>query len=229
MEEIKVIEISKKSASAFPGMSLGILAMDNVLNLPCHEKLNAAKGEVETSLREKFGSMDGNKLKSFHPIDVYSAYYKKFGYSYHVLLQLQSIVYKNKSIPSTLSIVESMFMAEMKNLLLTAGHDLGSIRLPLQLKLSTGKEVYIGINRNELITVEGDMLISDADGVISSILRGPDLRTCVKADTRQVLFTVYSLPGVSEDLLYRHLNDIESYIRITSPDAGVRLMEIVKA
>lgn len=223
-----MIEISKESAIAFPGVSLGVLAMDNVLNLAYHEGLNAAKSELEKSLREKYGSLDNNMVKHQHPMDIYSAYYKRFGYSYHVLLQLQSIVYKNKPIPNVQTLVESMFMAEMKNQLLTAGHDLEHIRYPLQLKVSTGKEAYTGFGRKELVTVESDMFISDAEGVISSILRGPDLRTCIKADTRQVLFTVYSLPGINDDLLCRHLNDIESYIRTTSPDASVQVKEILK-
>ncbi|GAI35107.1 unnamed protein product, partial [marine sediment metagenome] len=66
----------------------------------------------------------------------------------HVLLQLESIVFKNKSIPKVASLVEAMFMAEIKNLLLTAGHDLDAIDLPIKLDVSSGGEKYIQISFN---------------------------------------------------------------------------------
>jgi hypothetical protein len=51
------------------------------------------------------------------PIKTYHDYYKRFKKTYHILLQLESIVFKNKSIPKVSSLVEAMFMAELKNLL----------------------------------------------------------------------------------------------------------------
>jgi hypothetical protein len=65
-----------------------------------------------------------NPKKHMEPLKTYNNYYKKFKKTYHVLLQLESIVFKNKSIHKVASLVEVMFIAELKNLLLTAGHDL---------------------------------------------------------------------------------------------------------
>ena len=63
-------------------------------------------------------------------LQVYDTYYKRFKKTYHVQLQLESIVFKGKSIPSVAALVEAMFMAEIKNMLLTAGHDLEACRCP---------------------------------------------------------------------------------------------------
>lgn len=80
---------------------------------------------------------------SEHPVlQAYNTYYCRFKKSYQVQLQLESIAWKGKSIPSVSALVEAMFMAEMKNMLLTAGHDLDVLQLPLTLDVSKGTESY---------------------------------------------------------------------------------------
>ena len=54
----------------------------------------------------------------------------------------------------------------------------------------------------------GDMFIADAEGILSSISYGPDARTQVTADTRNVLFTVYAPEGVTPEAVQRHLEDM---------------------
>ena len=209
----------------YPGASVGILVMRNIFNIPGHEKFELAKRELEKSLREKYAALSRNELKSIHPVDIFVAYYKKFGYSYHVLHQLESVI-KGKSIPDVSSLVEAMFMAELKNMLLTAGHDFEKINLPLEFKIATGTEKYTGISGKEMTTVSDDMIIADTKGVISSILRGPDLRTCISQSTNQVIFTTYAPPGIKGTLIYQHLDDIETYIKVLTAQAITDLKKV---
>lgn len=204
--------------------SLGVLIMDNVLNTPSC-KLDSMKLELENHIRDKYGKIERKALKCFHPIDAYVSYYKGFGYTYHVLLQLESII-KGKPIPKRFPLVEAMFMAELKNMLLTAGHDLNKIIAPLCLNASTGYEKYITINGKDTEAISRDILISDHKGVISSILRGPDLRTSIDENTRQVLYTVYAPSGIKEQLVYSHLNDIEAYVLAFSEKASSSLKQV---
>lgn len=210
-----MITLQNEWSGYYPNASIGILIIRDVQNFPAYEKLNLVKRELEERLREKYSGLTRNELKSIHPIDTFVAYYKKFGYSYHVLHQLESVI-RGKSIPNVSTLVEAMFTAELKNKLLTAGHDFEKISLPLECKLSTGKEQYTGINGKYLTTVRNDMMITDAEGILSSILRGPDLRTPISQDTTRVLFTAYAPPGIKEALVYQHLDDIETYIRVIS-------------
>lgn len=117
-------------------------------------------------------------------------------------------------------------MAELKNMLLTAGHDLEKVKLPLILKISEDTESYTGIGGKPAVTVPGDLMIQDAKSVISSIMKGPDQRTRITADTRQVLFTIYAPEGIRKDTIISHLNDIESYIRIFSPQSTTQLKKV---
>ncbi len=220
------LTISKKIKTIYPEASLGVLAMKNVSNPQQHEGLDQRKLKIENNLREKFAGLTRVDLKKLEPINAYRNYYKKFKKSYHILFQLESIVFKNKSIPKVAALVEAMFMAELKNLLLTAGHDLDTVDLPVKLDAASGTEKYIMLNRQEKELLPGDMFISDSGGIMSSIIYGPDLRTRINSDTQNVLFTVYAPPGVEKSEVFQHLQDIRDYVHIITPDSKVELIKV---
>ena len=218
--------ISDEIKKVYPEALLGILAIRNVCNPKKHEELDRCKLELENNLREKYAGLDKTYLKNMEPIKTYNNYYKRFNKTYHVLLQLDSIVFKNKSIPKVASLVEAMFMAELKNLLLTAGHDLDVIDLPIKLDVSSGVEKYTQINGQEKELLPNDMMVSDLQGIISSIIYGPDKRTQIKPDTRNVLFVVYAPPGIEKSKVFQHLQDIQSYVHIIAPKSEVELLKV---
>ncbi len=213
-----MIKIQNELPKLLNGCLVGILVMSDINNLSLSNTLDIARLRLEEEIRKNFGSMNRQELKQIYPMEAYVSYYKKFGYTYHVLQQLESVAH-GKNIPNVSAVVEAMFMAELKNMLLTAGHDLEKIKLPLILKQSSGDESYTGINGKLVITVPGDIMIMDDESVISSILKGPDSKTRIGEKARQVLFTVYAPTGINENDIIRHLNDIESNIHVFSPDA----------
>jgi len=121
------IEATDRWKSAYPGASIGLLAMRGVTNPKQHPELDTKKNAVEAELRARFADHDREALKAIPTIRAYNDYAKRFGKTYHVQLQLESIVHKGKSIPRVAALVEAMFMAEPKSQLLTAGHDLGRL------------------------------------------------------------------------------------------------------
>ena len=70
-------------------------------------------------------------------------------------LQLESVALKGRPIPRVASLVESMFMAEPTNLLLTAGHDLDAVEGPVTLDVSDGTQRYGLMSGSEQQTAEG--------------------------------------------------------------------------
>ncbi len=81
---------------------------------------------------------------------------------------------QGKSIPDAQALVQAMFMAEMKNMLLTAGHDLDKLHLPLVLDVSTGDETYTLMRGTEQQLKPGDMYIRDGEGILSDVIYGPE-------------------------------------------------------
>ena len=200
--------------------------MKKVCNPNQHEELNKCKLELENNLRKIFAKLDRSDLKNMEPLKTYNEYYKRFKKTYQVLLQLESIVFKNRSIPRVASLVEVMFMAELKNLLLTAGHDLEAVDMPLKLDVSSGGEKYTLINGQEKELLPSDMMISDSQGIISSIIYGPDQRTQITSNTGKVLFVVYVPPGIEKSKAFQHLQDIQNYVHLIAPESEVELLKV---
>ena len=70
------------------------------------------------------------------------------------------------------------------------------------------------------------MMIADAQGIISSILYGPDRRTRIMPKTGRALFTVYAPQGIAKDAVQSHMLDIETYVRLIAPHAEVILKKV---
>ena len=221
-----MFEVTSAWKSAFPDAHVGVLVMRDVNNPANHRELEKRKAELEEQLRAQFSGQDRVVMASHPILQAYHTYYRHFKKSYHVQLQLESIAWKGKSIPSVSALVESMFMAEMKNMLLTAGHDLDVLQLPLTLDVSKGTEHYMLLRGDEQLLKPDDMMISDQSGVISSIIYGPDQRTQITADTRNVVFTVYAPSGIEEQAVQRHLEDIRDYIMLFAPQTNVDLLKV---
>lgn len=220
-----MIAITDRVKNLYPGAFLGLLVMNNVCNPNLHKDLEHCKIELEKALRKRFDRMGKADLKTINPIKYYVDYYKKFKKTYHVLLQLESIVFKNKSIPTVASLVEAMFLAEMKNLLLTAGHDLDTVQLPVKIDTAKGTERYRQISGEEKQLIKNDMFVSDEQGVTSSITYGPDKRTRIKPNTKNVLFVVYAPPGIEKSAVLQHLKDIQYYVNIISSGSKTKVLE----
>jgi DNA/RNA-binding domain of Phe-tRNA-synthetase-like protein len=222
----QMFNIASPWKSAFPGAHAGVLVMRNVSNPAHHAELEKLKAELEEGLRSQFARQDRAAIANHPVLKVYAEYYKRFKKTYHVQLQLESIVLKGKSIPTMASLVECMFMTEVKNMLLTAGHDLDKLHLPLTLDVTKGDESYV-LLRGETQTVKaGDMMISDGAGIISNIIYGPDQRTQITESTRNVVFTVYAPAGIEGRAIESHLQDMRDYVRVIAPQATVELMEV---
>ena len=102
------------------------------------------------------------------------------------------------------------------------------LHLPLTLDVATGTEQYTLLRGEEQTLKPGDMLIRDQTGVISSIIYGPDQRTQITPDTRNVVFTVYAPPGIDEQTVIDHLQHIKENVMIFAPQAQVELLKVYK-
>ena len=140
-----MLNVTDDWKKAFPGAHVGVLSMSGVLNPDHHPALDDVKRKLEDNLRAKFN--DPGQIKALHQIKAYTAYYKRFKKTYHVQHQLDSIVFRGKSIPKVAALVEAMFIAELKNMLLTAGHDRDAIKGGITLHVSKGTDTNALLNK----------------------------------------------------------------------------------
>ena len=221
-----MFEVTSTWRSTYPNAHAGVLVMRTVSNPIHHAALESQKAALEEELRKQFSGQDRAAIASHTVLRAYAEYYRQFKKTYHIQLQLESIVLKGKSIPSVAALVEAMFMAEMKDMLLTAGHDLDVLQLPLSLDVAVGTEQYTLLRSEQQTLKAGDMMISDQVGVISSIVHGPDQRTQIRPETRNVIFTVYAPTGINEQSVTQHLQSIKENVLLFAPQAQVELFQI---
>jgi DNA/RNA-binding domain of Phe-tRNA-synthetase-like protein len=221
-----VFTVSKAWQATYPGAAVGVLAMGNVANPEQHTELDRRKAELEDRLRVQYAGYDRAALRGLPQLQAYHTYYKQFKKTYHVQLQLESVVFKGKPIPRVAALVEAIFMAELQDLLLTAGHDLNIVQPPVGIYVADGSERYLRINGQEQVLKAGDMYIADREGVLSSVIYGPDRRTQINPQTRRVLSTAYAPPGIGHSAVHDHLQNIRDNIQVVAPNAQVELLEV---
>lgn len=221
-----MIEISDTWRSTHPGAALGVLTMRDVQPQEDYAQFNQKKNALEDELRERYQGKDRSEILKVPEMHAYASYYKRFKKTYHLLLQLESIVYKNKSIPQGPVLVQAMFMAELSSLLLTAGHDLSHINAPIQLDSARGDEVYTLLRGDSVTCKTGDMLTKDQQAVFCSVIYGQDLRTRITNNTQNVLYVVYVPPGIASQVIEKHLSDLEGNVRLISPQVETEFCHI---
>ncbi|MEW6406376.1 MAG: hypothetical protein AB1649_31720 [Chloroflexota bacterium] len=221
-----MINVSDLWKTTYPDAHAGILVMRGVANPSTHTELEARKKDLEVYLRAQFAGQDRKALEGIPTVAAYNVYYRKFKKTYQVQGQLESVALKERPIPSVAALVEAMFMAEIKNLLLTAGHDLEQLKLPVTINIASGDECYTLPRGQEQTLKAGDMFMSDQEGVVASVVYGPDQRTQITSATRNVLFAVYAPAGIPAAAVQAHLQDIRDYVLIVSPDAEVERLKV---
>lgn len=210
-------------------MTVGLLALRGVSNPERHDGINQLAAELEAELRDKFAGQDRAAILATPPYPAYAAFYKRFGQRYHVALQLESVALKGKSLPSVAALVEVMFIAELRHGILTAGHDLDALTLPISLGVGTGDEGFTKPNGDTATVKAGDCYTASAEGVLSAIITGPSSLGRITADTTAALFVVYAPPGVHMDRVEAHLTEIEANARLIAPGAHPISRQVIVA
>lgn len=224
-----MLELTEHCKATYPDAHAGLLVIRNAANPPRHAALEQRKLALEEGLRRRYAGQDRPALLNNSILQAYDQYYRQFKKTYHVQLQLESILFKGKSIPSVAALVEAMFMAEIDGLLLTAGHDLDTLHLPLALDVATGGESYTSLRGEPQNLKAGDMFIRDGEGAISSIVYGPDQRTQITAGTVSAAFTIYAPPGIQPDDVHRQLEAISANVLVIAPGASIEKLEVLGA
>ena len=212
-----------------PGGKIGLLEISSVDNKVPAPKLDQEKHVIEERLREKYASFSRNDFLELPVMGAYHHYYRKFGYTYHVLLQLESVVFKGKSLPNVSPLVDANFAAELETLILTAGHDVAILRDPVTIDVACEGDQITQMNGKQKDVPVGDMLMRDAGGVACTILRGQDNRSPISKTTTHVLYVSYAPAGISEAQVQAQLDMMEKHVRLFAPKCEVEQNTLICA
>lgn len=219
-----MIEVTATEAfhTTWPGAVVGLTAVYGIDNPDSHPALDTEKFRLEAELRNRYAGQTRAELRRHPALEAYERYYRHFGNTYHVQLQLESVALKGKPIRSVSALVEAMFMSELETGLLTAVHDLDTLNPPLTIDVARETTTYIAASGKETTLKRDDIHMTDAGGVVCNILYGQDSRTRVTSRTTNALFVVYTPPGIMRDELAAHFDMVARLVRLFSPNANGR-------
>ena len=214
---------------AHKGALIGLLEVSDVEHPSSAPTLDARKREIEEQLRERYQGFTRAELVKLPVMAAYVRYYKRFSKTYHVLLQLESVVLKGKHLPSVSPLVDANFCAELATLVLTAGHDASTLAEPIVMDVAQEGDTILLSDESVKTVHAGDMVMRDANGMRCSILYGQDYHSRITPESKHVLYVSYAPAGVPHHSVEDHLNTILSHIRLFSPSVRVRQQRIISA
>ena len=204
--------------TAHPDGTIGLLELSGVANGAASEALTQRKREIEARLRDRYQGFTRPQFLALPVMAEYDRYYTRFNKTYHVQLQLESIVLKGKTLPDVSPGVDANFMAELETLILTAGHDVEKLRAPVVMDVSREGDQMTPMGGGAARPIRaGDMIMRDAEGVSCSIIYGQDARSPISPKTSRVLYVAYVPPGIAAEVVERQLREIEDHLRLVSP------------
>jgi DNA/RNA-binding domain of Phe-tRNA-synthetase-like protein len=224
-----LISATDEWRAAHPGAVIGILEISGADNAHSSPELDAHKRDIEAQLRERYQGFSRQDFLSLPVIAAYEQYYKRFNKTYHVQLQLESIVLKGKNLPNVSPLVDANFAAEVKTLVLTAGHDAAKLSGSILIDVSKDGDQMTQMNGEARPIRAGDMIMRDANGISCSIIYGQDNRSPITPGTSNVLYVIYAPAGVPLEAVDAQLQKIEGHIRLFSPGAVVEQLRLLSA
>ncbi len=196
------INLTHRLKEKYPDSIFGSLTIRNVPNRKKHETLEERKRHLERNIREEYVEVDKDDM-----IHYYSTYFKMGKKKYPIEYQINTIKSGGK-FPQVSVLVDTMFVAELTNRILTSGHDLDEIQGDLIFDVSQGGEQYVKINGQEQQLKQNDVVLKDNKGILASILYGPARRTSITLKTNNALYFAWCPHLLDEELVRNHLNTI---------------------
>jgi DNA/RNA-binding domain of Phe-tRNA-synthetase-like protein len=212
-----------------PDALVGLLEVSGTVNTRSSPGLDARKRETETRLRARYGGFTRQQILALPVMADYERYYKRFSKTYHVQLQVESIVLKGKNLPAVSPLVDANFVAEVESFVLTAGHDVAKLNGPIVIDVSREGDQMTQMNGSLKAIRAGDMVMKDASGICCSIIYGQDDRSPISAETSHALYVAYAPAGVPAERVDDQLQRIAENIRLFSPAAIVEQCRLLSA
>src|SRR5215831_18895463 len=224
-----VISATDEWRAAHRGGVIGLLELSGIDAALTPAAIGDRKRETEARLRARYQGLTRQDFSSLPVMSAYVRYYKRFGKTYHVQLQLESIVLKGKSLPDVTPLVDANFVAELETLVLTAGHDVDKLHGHVSIDVSREGDELTQMDGVAKVIRAGDMIMRDDKGIRCSILYGQDNRSPISGQTSHVLYVAYAPPDVPAETVTAHLRAIEEHARLFSPLAVTEQQQLLVA
>ena len=212
--------ITKRLLDKYPYVRFIAFIVKNLPNQRENKKLEEEKRKLEKHIRKNI--KDPSQIKRV--ID-YDRFYKKFSKTFPIEYQLKSII-NGKEIPTVSTLVETMFVIELKHFCLMSSHDIDKIKDGLMFDISKRDEKYIKINKKEQDLKADDIVLRQGKDILASVVNGPDYYSRVREDTKNCLYLFWFVSKINKKEI---LDDFKKHLKIISNiNTNIEIFEVKK-
>lgn len=145
----------------------------------------------------------------------FDRFFKSNGEEFPLPKQIASAA--SRGFPPVPTPVLALLALEAATGILMGVQNLDAIDSFIALDCLESTESFIGMRGENVTCAAGQIVVRDKQGIIASLFRGPDKRTAVQPDGRNLLFYVFDTDtGLGES----HERAIEEITRLFPPDVG---------
>ena len=212
---MKRVTISQKCLETYPWMKFGYCFVNHLTSRESLDHLREKQEEVENYIRRNTESLVV-RAKSI------SQFYKTQGEKNrsHIESLIKSIS-NGKSIKPVNFVVDSVMIAELRNVLLLGVHDLDRIQGDVILDVANEGERFVGIGNRSVMTRQNEVVLRDQIGIWASYTQGPDARTVVDTATTNTMILGFFTPETTREAMFQGIRDaVELLLKVARGEAG---------
>lgn len=131
---------------------------------------------------------------------------------------------QRKETPRGSGLVQALLLLEMSTGLLMGAQDAAAIKGELLCDVATQGETFRGM-RNEVQCQEGELVLRDSESIIAALFQGPDHRTRLKKETKDVVFFVFSVPGITVNEVQEGIEAVRALFQGACAEISAQLYE----
>ena len=198
---MKEVTISERCLGVYPWMKFGYCFVKNLSAIQPSDNLKLKQRETEEYIRR-------SSQELIERAKAISRFYKVQGEKNrsHIESLIKSIS-NGRNIKPVNFIVDSVMIAEVRNALLLGVHDLDRIEGDVVLDTATEGERFVGIGQREITTRRNEIVLRDSSGIWASYTQGPDARTVVSPDSKNVMILGFFTPETSREAMTRGIQE----------------------
>ena len=174
------------SLRALPwAMALCVVAVRDVIPAALEAALVSAQRSI---------SFNDPEISVMRRIQAFESFFIQNGFRSPLGDQLKRV--HEKGLPGGSPFVKALLLSEMSTGILMGAQDAAAIKEPLVCDLAEEGETFRGM-RSEVLCRKNEIILRDSEGIIATLFQGPDRRTRLNNDTKDIIFFVFSVPGIS--------------------------------
>jgi DNA/RNA-binding domain of Phe-tRNA-synthetase-like protein len=194
MTMLRNFSLSSAYTSRYPGVPFGLTLISGCQNSTNPRGFDHYKRKLLRKMRRR-ETLAGISER----IDMYDQFFRSFGYECPLPKHLKRTI--NSGFPKYNLMVDAHFMAEMCPGILVAVADYDRFDGALTLDVAHEGEICRGMGGRNMRTEKDEIVVRDERDIVCVLCQGPDEKTRISDDTRNVLFYSYGVPGIESHSL----------------------------